>query len=312
MAQLIHSSSTKLSGLTVDGSGKRLIVSQRLDNDDIWMMPLKGLAVGGDVKRIVYSTASEAHPRFSPDGRLLAFNSNRSGASEIWLADANGENPRQITHMGAYIAGYPKWSPDSKFVVFHARVPRDGQIYTICVRDGVTRQITHDTPGFADASFSRDGQAIYMIRDIASAPSLYRVSLTRPTIEPLWGGCCALEAPGRHLLLYAKFEQRGIYARSLAGSVAVQNQETRLLEDYVPPFGRFEPVDDGIYYVGCTPTGQSRAFRFYSFTSGQSVDIAPTPPNYSQDISISPDRTRIAYTTQAKGSQDLVQLDLIH
>ena len=239
----------------------------------------------------------------------MAFSSNRSGASEIWLADSNGESPRQLTHIGAYIAGYPKWSPDSKLVVFHARVPGDGQIYTIGVQDGVTRQITHDLPGFADASFSRDGRSVYMIRDIVSAPSLYRVSISDGVLQSLWTGCCALEAPGRNLLLYAKFEQRGIYARSLSGTDPIQNKEIRLLDDYVPLSQRFEPVNDGIYYVGCTPTGQPRAFRFYSFASGQSVDIAPAPANYASDLAISPDRKILAYTTQRRGGQDLMQFD---
>ncbi len=125
----------------------------------------------------------------------------------------------------------------------------------------------------------------------------------------LWSGCCAEEAPGRGLLLYGKFEQPGIYGRSLSGD-PLKNAEIRLVDDYVPPAAGFEAVDDGIYYVGCTPTGQPRAFRFYSFASGQSVDIAPTPPNYVGDLAVTPDRRRLAYTTAAKGSQDLVQLDL--
>jgi hypothetical protein len=125
----------------------------------------------------------------------------------------------------------------------------------------------------------------------------------------LWSGCCAAEAPGRDLLLYGKFEQPGIYARSLSGN-AVKNPEIRLLKDYVPPVAGFEAVDDGIYYIGCTPTGQPRAFRFYSFLSGQSVDIAPTPPNYVGDLAVTPDRRRLAYTTAVRGSQDLVEFDL--
>ncbi len=308
-AKLVYITSAKLTGLTLDASGAHLITASALDNDDIESLPLHGLKVAGAAQRLVYSTASEAQPRFSPDGRFLAFKSNRSGASEIWLADAEGENPRQLTHLNAYIAGYPKWSPDSKFLVFHARLPHEGQIYTIRIQDGATRQITHDIPGFADAAFSLDGASIYMLRDFVHAPRLYSVSVANLALQPLWLGCCAIEAPGRGLLLYAKFEQLGLYARSLSGDAA-NNPETRLLEDYVPPFGRFAPVNDGIYYVGCTPTGQPRAFRFYSFASGRSVDIAPTPPNYYADISVSPDRSRLAYTTEAKGSQDLVQLDL--
>jgi hypothetical protein len=113
----------------------------------------------------------------------------------------------------------------------------------------------------------------------------------------------------RALLAYAKYEQHGIYARSLAGD-ATKNPETLLIQDYLPAFSRLVAVDDGIYYVGSTPAGQPRAFRFYSFASGQAVDIAPTPPNYAGSISVSPDRRRLAYSTEAKGSQDLVQLDL--
>jgi len=127
--------------------------------------------------------------------------------------------------------------------------------------------------------------------------------------QPLWSGCCAQEAPGRGLLLYAKFEQPGIYARSLSRD-ALKNPEIRLVNDFVPLDAGFEVVDDGIYYVECTPTGQPRAFRFYSFASGQSVDIAPTPPNYTSDLAVAPDRSSLAYTTAAKGSEDLVQFDI--
>jgi Tol biopolymer transport system component/DNA-binding winged helix-turn-helix (wHTH) protein len=307
-AKLVYIASAKLSGLALDGSGSRLIASRRLDDDDIWSLPVNGLRVAGEAQRFVYSTAAEAQPRFSPDGRLLAFSSNRSGADEIWLADSDGRNPRQLTHIGAYIAGYPHWSPDSSFVVFHARLPDQAQVYTIRVQDGVTRQITHESPGFSNPQFSRDGKVIYMTQDLATGPRVYRVSADGGIPQPLWSGCCAEEAPGRGLLLYAKFEQPGIYARSLSGD-AVRNPELRLVKDYVPPL-HFEAADDGIYYVGCTPAGQPRAFRFYSFASGQSVDIAPTPPNYTGDLAVTPDRSRLAYTTATRGQEDLVQLDL--
>ncbi|MGC2661515.1 MAG: winged helix-turn-helix domain-containing protein [Bryobacteraceae bacterium] len=308
-AKLVYIASCSLSGLTLDGLGSRLIASRPLVDDDIWTLPLNGLTVAGEAKRLVYSTASESMPRFSPDGRLLAFGSNRSGASEVWLADSNGEKPRQLTHIGAYIAGYPGWSPDGNFVVFHARLPEEAQVYAIRVQDGVTRQITHERPGFTMPLFSLDGKVIYMTEPRPEGPMVSQVSAAGGTPQPLWSGCCAKEAPGRDLLLYGKLEQPGIYGRSLSGD-ALKNAETRLVKDAVPLDGGFEPVDDGIYYVGYTPTGQPRAFRFYSFASGQSVDIAPTPPNYGADLAVTPDRRRLAYTTEAKGSQDLVELDL--
>jgi len=57
--------------------------------------------------------------------------------------------------------------------------------------------------------------------------------------QPLWSGCCAQEAPGRGLLLYAKFEQPGIYARSLSRD-ALKNPEIRLVNDFVPLDAGFE------------------------------------------------------------------------
>jgi hypothetical protein len=169
----------------------------------------------------------------------------------------------------------------------------------------------HDSDFPFRSSWGRIGtsSAADYIAGASLSGRLYRASLAGLTLLPLWLGRCALEAPGRGLLLYAKYEQHGIYARSLAG-VATKNPETRLIEDYVPAVGGLAPMDDGVYCVGSAPAGQPRAFRFYSFASGQAVDIAPTPPNYAGDISVAPDRRRLAYSTEAKGSQDLVQLDL--
>lgn len=239
----------------------------------------------------------------------MAFRSNRSGASEVWLADASGENPRQLTHIAAYIAGYPHWSPDSQWIVFHARLPEEPQIYTIRAQDGVIRRVTRESPGFVEASFSADGKSIYMLQPLNGVTRLYRVSVTAGTPQSLWLGCHPMEAPGRNLLLYAKFDQRGIYGRSLFGNAA-NNPEIRFVEDHLPGEPSFDPVNEGIYYVGYTPSGLPRAFRFYSFASGQSVDIVPTPPNFSGGLTVTPDRTRLAYSAETKAGQDLVRLDL--
>ena len=82
------------------------------------------------------------------------------------------------------------------------------------------------------------------------------------------------------------------------------------MADYQSPWGGFYPVDDGIYYAGCASTGLPRAFRFYSFSTGKSVDIAPSPPNLDLGLTVTPDRTRLAYSTKSQGSEDLVQIEL--
>jgi WD40 repeat protein len=57
-------------------------------------------------------------PEWSPDGKHLWFNSTRSGAMQIWRADADGSNPVRMTHDPDYRDWFPHVSPDGKWVVF--------------------------------------------------------------------------------------------------------------------------------------------------------------------------------------------------
>jgi hypothetical protein len=129
------------------------------------------------------------------------------------------------------------------------------------------------------------------------------------TQRPRFRRMDAVESSKQNLLLYAKSDQFGIYARGLRGDL-FRNPEVQLVPDYLPPYGKFQPVDDGIYYVSYSPGGLPRAFRFYSFATKQSLNIAPVPASYFGDLTVTPDGSRLAYTTETKGNYDLVQLVL--
>jgi Tol biopolymer transport system component len=280
------------------------------EHPEIWIIPLgaKGLKAEGPAQHILQSSAGESHPRFSPDGRSLAFSSNRSGSSEIWLADSDGENPRQLTNLSFYIAGYPRWSPDGQSLAFQARLPREPQLYVIRVADGMVKQVTRGIPGFMGPSWSLDGRTLYADALEHGKNRTYTIPLTGSVPQLLFEGSDAVEAPSSKLLIYNKQDQSGIYARSLEGGVA-KNPEHLLVADYQAPWGGFYPVDVGIYYVGDSTIGLPRAFRFYSFDTGESVDIAPSPTNLDLGLTVTPDRTRLAYSTKSQGSEDLVQID---
>ena len=310
-ARPFYVSASAFSELTLAGLNLRLVASLSNRRREIWMMPLgsKGLTAPGYAHVIVQSSTGESHPRFSPDGRSMAFSSQRSGAAEIWLADSDGEHQRQLTHRSFYIAGYPRWSPDAQSVAFHARLPNDPQIYVVRVGDGSVKQITHNKPGFMGPSWSTDGKILYADALEDGKNRIYSMSASGDQPQFLSEGSAAIEAPGRKLLIYEKIDQKGIYARSLVGN-ARKNPERLLVEDYQSPWGGFYPEDDGIYYTGCASTGLPRAFRFYSFSTGKSVDIAPSPPNLDVGLTVTRDRTRLAYATKSQGSEDLVQIEL--
>src|SRR5574341_1371330 len=64
-------------------------------NSDVWLAPVSG----GEPRRLTSSPASDSRPRFSPDGRTLAFLSTRDGSSQVWLLDLAGGEARKLTSL---------------------------------------------------------------------------------------------------------------------------------------------------------------------------------------------------------------------
>jgi TolB protein len=247
-------------------------------------------------------------PRFSPDGKYLAFVSDRGGNEALWLADANGEHQQQFTTPGTSHMGFPHWSPDAKQIVFQARISNQMQIFSLDVDGGTPRQITSDPPGSVLPAWSNDGRSIYFTRLTPGQPRIYQVSAVGGEEKLLsqGEGEFAVAVPGRNLLLFAKRNKLGIFSRPLDQA---NNTEEQIVEDYLPPFGGFYPVEDGVYYSSFTSAGVARAFRFYSFATRKSVDIAPVLTKIGSGLSVSPDRRRLAYCAEVAGNGDLIMLE---
>ena len=82
---------------------------------DLYTLPIGG----GSAARITSGQAFDAMPRFSPDGKRIAFVSDRSGAPNLWVADADGTHPRQLSRTEGFGYDYlsPTWTPDGNAVV---------------------------------------------------------------------------------------------------------------------------------------------------------------------------------------------------
>src|SRR5690606_40684628 len=72
---------------------------------------------GGTATRLSRGIAHEMQPRFGPDGRTLVFVSDRSGDENVWLIDAAGGEPYQLTtgKDATYLS--PEWTPDGNYIV---------------------------------------------------------------------------------------------------------------------------------------------------------------------------------------------------
>ena len=77
---------------------------------------------GSDLVQFTYDKKSNTHPRFSPDGKYLAFISKRSEKPQIWIMNIAGGGPWQFTHEKQG-AGAFHWSPNSKTIAFLMKDP---------------------------------------------------------------------------------------------------------------------------------------------------------------------------------------------
>ncbi len=136
---------------------------------DLWI----GNADGSNIRRLTSHVGTDVRPRFSPDGTMVAFTSNRAGTNHVWVVPVEGGEPRQLTwHPAGDAVQY--WAPDGSAVVITSSrgpepfrnplylAPLDGSIPTPLPMDaasaGMIRQdgamVAFNRKGF---SFTRRG-----------------------------------------------------------------------------------------------------------------------------------------------------------
>ncbi len=86
-------------------------------NSDLWLIAL----AGGEPKRLTTAAGADTHPRWSPDGKTIAFTSTRGGSSQVWLLPLEGGEARQLTKLPVDVAG-PIWSPKGDKIAFAAEI----------------------------------------------------------------------------------------------------------------------------------------------------------------------------------------------
>ena len=89
-------------------------------NSDIWLIPAKG----GEPRQLTSGPLADMNPRWSPDGRKIAFISTRSGLPQVWLINPAGGEAYQLTTLSTGASGVI-WSPDGKFLAFTSSVYPD-------------------------------------------------------------------------------------------------------------------------------------------------------------------------------------------
>lgn len=117
---------------------------------------------------VAVTAVRDSYPHLSSDGRSLLFHSNRSGAQAIWIAEADGKNPRLLFSGGSLGSepGTPVWSPDGTTIAFAMRPAsatdeNESEIYVMRSDGSAVRRLTQASGDDSHPHWSADGKRIF-------------------------------------------------------------------------------------------------------------------------------------------------------
>ncbi len=126
--------------------------------------------------QVTSDTTRETDPAPSPDGKWIAFTSDRGGhgSTHVYVMPAEGGEPRQITNEPDSVrAGTPSWAPDGKSILFVSTRGRRYNIYSVPFEGGAPRQLTHAPGSHRFGCYSSDGRKIAFYSNRVRPTDLY-------------------------------------------------------------------------------------------------------------------------------------------
>src|SRR5688572_6460528 len=154
--QISHGKYEGMISLDTTREGGIVYIDSTTEGNEIWIMN----GDGSGKKQLTHDQFVKFSARVSPDGRYIAFSSNRSGNPDIWRIDIDGSNLTQITEGDAF-DDRPVFSSDGKWIMFESLRSGRSTLWKVAIDRGQPVQLTSKPAG--SASISPDGKLIACI-----------------------------------------------------------------------------------------------------------------------------------------------------
>jgi Tol biopolymer transport system component len=152
---------------------------------DVYVARVKG----GRVRRVTRDVGNDTQPAWSPNGKLIAFASDRAGQQDIYTVRPNRRGLRRLTGTAAEDSA-PSWAPNGKRIAFTSDREGSEDVFSMTARGKALRRLTKGAADEGDPAWSPDGRRIaYAV----AGRGLYVMGRTGKRKRRLKGG-----AGGRH------------------------------------------------------------------------------------------------------------------
>jgi Tol biopolymer transport system component len=288
------------------GAPVRLAYERQVIDTNIWRADLNEFGrLQQGTTPLIASTRLDITPQISPNGKRIAFASDRSGHYEIYICDIDRHNVSQLTSMGVN-ARAPRWSPDGSKISFDARNAGLADIFVTGVDGGPLSQLTSEPSDEVRPSWSIDGRWIYFRSDRSGMNQIWKVPSSGGALVQVTrnGAYDAFESRDGKLLYFVKGQRRpGLWSMPVDGG-----EETSVLGSVWPSY--WAVAENGIAFLDLTAGERSaKPIRFFDFVTRQSRTIGTVQNEVLFDIpglSISSDGRRLVWVQIDQSDSDLM------
>lgn len=296
----------RASAPAVAARNRRLVFVRDRTTVAIWRVDLTAAHPEESAVRLIDSTRSQMTARYSPDGAHIAFQSNRSGSTEIWTTDAQGADPDRLTSFNGPVTGTPSWCSDGRRIAFDSRASGSSAIYIEDTRERVPRKVATSGVKLSSPIWSQDCRWLfaydgyYILYRVASAGG--RAERVTNRSSPYLSASVVSDR-----LIFGVAEQSGValWTRRVSGGpeVPLENMPRVRYDD------SWAATTTGIYYTDSSSTPVVLDFyEFASHSTRRVMILKQTPvPFGTAGIAISPDGRWLLYT-QADDDQSEILL----
>ncbi|MFL6353147.1 MAG: protein kinase domain-containing protein [Bryobacteraceae bacterium] len=281
----------------------RLAYVEDKSDTNIWRIDLRdpGSQPSTPVPFIA-STRLEVTPAFSPDGKRIAFASNRSGTEEIWVCDGDGSNPVQLTSFGGQTISGPQWSWDSQNIAFWATTKEPG-VYIVSVNGGVPRRLTTLPAGGKWPFWSRDGQSLYFV----GGGEIWKMRSTGGGAVQITRnkGDVPQQSPDGKFVYYSK----GWPLPLSVWKMPVEGGEETKVLDSVNPSTLWTVGTKGIYFFTTADDKGRSDLCLYEFATSKTTKVLTVERSVDFGLAVSPDGGSILYTQLDEAGSNLMLVE---
>jgi eukaryotic-like serine/threonine-protein kinase len=257
---------------------------------------------GGGSSRFAPSTRSDWNPHYSPDGSRVAFESNRTGESAIWVSAADGSNLMEVFSRAGRHSGSPRWAPDGGRIAFDSTAAGNFDIYAIQPGTAQPLRLTTESSDDVMPSWSPEGNWIYFASGRSGRQEVWKVPAAGGAAVQVTrnGGARAFPSADGTQIYYTKHDgDAALWSTPVAGG-----EEREVLPSVVNR--SFAVLAEGIYFIpGPGPDGRA-GVHYLDFSTGAVQQVLPIAGRPNLGLTVSPDRRRILYAQTDQVGRDLM------